>query len=184
MATTPVFLPGKFHGQRSLAGYSPWGSQKVGHDWAYTHIVALVVKGVASGIRLCCMLSRVWLFATPWTVAHQAPLSMGILQARILEWVAMLSTRGSSQLRDQTQVSCIAGKFSTTWTTTKPKNTGVGSLTLLPQIFLTQESNWGLLHRRQIFYQLSYQGKPLESDCQDLNLRSLVYWLYDTEETD
>ena len=26
--------------------------------------------------------------ATPWTVAHQAPLSMGILQARILEWVA------------------------------------------------------------------------------------------------
>ena len=25
MATTPVFLPGKFHGQRSLVGYSPWG---------------------------------------------------------------------------------------------------------------------------------------------------------------
>ena len=34
------------------------------------------------------MLSRVQLFATPWTVAHQAPLSMGILQAGILEWVA------------------------------------------------------------------------------------------------
>ena len=33
-------------------------------------------------------LSCVWLFATPWTVAHQAPLSMGILQATILEWVA------------------------------------------------------------------------------------------------
>ena len=33
MATHPtVSLPGKFHGQRSLAGYSPWGSQKVGHD--------------------------------------------------------------------------------------------------------------------------------------------------------
>ena len=28
MATTPVFLPGKFHGQRSLAGYSPWGGQE------------------------------------------------------------------------------------------------------------------------------------------------------------
>ena len=27
--------------------------------------------------------------ATPWTVAHQAPLSMGVLQARILEWVAI-----------------------------------------------------------------------------------------------
>ena len=37
----------------------------------------------------------------PWTVAHQAPLSLGILQARILEWVAMPSSRGSSQPRDQ-----------------------------------------------------------------------------------
>ena len=36
---------------------------------------------------------------TPWTVAHQAPLSMGILQARILEWVVMPSSRGSSQPR-------------------------------------------------------------------------------------
>ena len=33
---------------------------------------------------------------TPWTVAHQAPLSIGILQARILEWVAMPSSKGSS----------------------------------------------------------------------------------------
>ena len=58
-------------------------------------------------------LSCVWLFATPWTVAHQAPLSMGILQARILEWVAMPSSRGSSQPRDWIQVSCIAGWFFT-----------------------------------------------------------------------
>ena len=36
------------------------------------------------------------LFATPWTVARQAPLSMGTLQARILEWVAMSFSRGSS----------------------------------------------------------------------------------------
>ena len=33
MATTPVFLPGEFHGQRSLLGYSPWESQREGHDW-------------------------------------------------------------------------------------------------------------------------------------------------------
>ena len=49
----------------------------------------------------------------PWTVANQAPLSMGILQARILEWVAMPSARGSSQPRDQTQVSRVAGGFFT-----------------------------------------------------------------------
>ena len=42
----------------------------------------------------------------------------------------------------------------------KPKNTGVGSLFLLQQLFPTQESNWGLLHCRQILYQLSYQGSP------------------------
>ena len=47
-------------------------------------------------------------FVTPWTVAHQAPPSMGILQASILEWVAMPSFRGSSQSRDQTQVSSIS----------------------------------------------------------------------------
>ena len=41
----------------------------------------------------------------------------GILQARILEWVAFLFSRGSSQLRDQTQVSCIAGRFFTSWAT-------------------------------------------------------------------
>ena len=41
----------------------------------------------------------------------------GIFQARILEWVAMPSSRGSSQPRDQTQVSCIAGRFLTVWAT-------------------------------------------------------------------
>ena len=55
--------------------------------------------------------SCVQLFVTLWTVALQAPLSMGILQARTLEGVAMPSSRGSSQLRDQTQASHIAGGF-------------------------------------------------------------------------
>ena len=44
----------------------------------------------------------------------------------------------------------------------KPKDTGVGSLTRLQGIFLTQESNQGLLHCRQILYQLrGYQGSLL-----------------------
>ena len=42
-----------------------------------------------------------------------------------------------------------------------PKNTGVSSLSLLQGIFLTQESNQGLLHCRYILYELSYQGGPL-----------------------
>ena len=57
-----------------------------------------------------CMLSpfsRVQLFVTPWTVACQSPLSMGILQARILEWISMPSSRGSSWPGDQTCISCL-----------------------------------------------------------------------------
>ena len=42
---------------------------------------------------------------------------MGILQARMLEWVVMPSSRVSSQPRDRTQVSCIAGGFFTIWAT-------------------------------------------------------------------
>ena len=63
--------------------------------------------------HLCCAesLSLVRLFATPWTAGDQAPQSMGILQARILEWVAMPSSRGSSKPGGQTQVSHITGRF-------------------------------------------------------------------------
>ena len=43
----------------------------------------------------------------------------GILQARILEWVAIPFSRGSSQPRDWIQVSCIAGGFFTSWATRK-----------------------------------------------------------------
>ena len=32
--TTPIFLPGESHGQRSLKGYHPWELQRIGHDWA------------------------------------------------------------------------------------------------------------------------------------------------------
>ena len=59
------------------------------------------------------MLSHFSLSVTLSTVTCQALLSMGILQARILEWVAMPSSRGSSQPKDQTQVSFIAGGFFT-----------------------------------------------------------------------
>ena len=53
------------------------------------------------------MLSRVQLFATPWTVTCQVPLSMGISQTRILEWVAISYSRGSSPPKNQTRVSCL-----------------------------------------------------------------------------
>ena len=81
-------------------------------------------------------------FATPWTVVCQAPLSMRILQARILEWVAMPFSRGSLQPRDGTQVSTLQAHSLLAEVPGKLKNTGVGGLYLLQGIFPTQESNW------------------------------------------
>ena len=52
--------------------------------------------------------SHVRLFVTPWTVAHEAPLPMGLLQAKILEWVAISSSNGSSQAWDRTQISDVS----------------------------------------------------------------------------
>ena len=54
---------------------------------------------------------------TPWTVACQAPLFVGILQERILEWVAIPFSRGSSRPRNWTEVSSITGRFITDWAT-------------------------------------------------------------------
>ena len=79
----------------------------------------------------------------------------GILQARILEWVAIPFSRGSSPFRDQTRVSCIAGRFFTVWATRKaPDNTYIVLKYCL--IFIPQNS----LHQsRELinFYFISHQ---------------------------
>ena len=90
----------------------------------------------------------------------------GILQARILEWVAVPFFRGPSQPRDQTQVSriaggfftqvsLIAGGFFTSWATREAQES------LLQGLFQNQELNRGFLHCIRILYQLSYQGSPI-----------------------
>ena len=108
----------------------------------------------------------------PWNAAHQVPLSVGILQASILEWVAIPSSRGSSQPRDRAQVSCIIGGFFTAWAIREAQEYGVGSLSHLQGIFLTQELNREVLHYRWILYQLSYQGSNLFHLC------SILYTFY------
>ena len=84
----------------------------------------------------------------------------GILQARILEWVALPCSRGSSHPGIEPRSPALQTGSLPAELPGKPKNAGVGSLSLLQRIFLTQELNQGLLHCRQILYQLSYQGSP------------------------
>ena len=72
----------------------------------------------------------------------------------------MPSSRGPSEPKDQTHVSALYADSLPYELPGKPKNTGVDSLSLLQGIFPTQELNLGLLHCRQILYQLGYQGGP------------------------
>ena len=82
----------------------------------------------------------------------------GTLQARILEWGSLsllqggLLNPGIEPRSPALQADSLPAEPQV-----KPKNIGVGSLSLLQEIFPTQELNWGLLHCRWILYQLSYQ---------------------------
>ena len=62
----------------------------------------------------------------------------GIFKARVLEWVAISFSRGSSRLRDQTQISRVAGRHFTVWATREAKKK--------KKLFLNLFSNWRLWH--------------------------------------
>ena len=135
-----------------------------------------------------CTLSRVLLFITPWAVAHQAPRSMGFCRQEY--WSGLPFPTPGDLLNpgvkpESLSSPALAGGLFTTSTTWKSESegcsvvsnslrpnglyspwdspgqdTGVGSLSLLQGIFPTQGSNPGLLHCRQILYQLSHKGSP------------------------
>ena len=88
-----------------------------------------------------------------------------VLQVDILAWVAFPFSGGSSQ--EGLPNVGIEPRSPALWADSlpaepqgKPKNTGVGSLSLLQRIFPTQESNQGLLHCRRILCQLSHDRSP------------------------
>ena len=70
-----------------------------------------------SGAVLCLVAQLCLILCDPIACSSPGSSVHGILQARILEWVAIPSSRKSFQPRNQTQVSCIAGEFFTVWAT-------------------------------------------------------------------
>ena len=116
-----------FYLKRLLSFYSNFPLVKIFLVSNSTEVMASILgiwlRGKVKVIQFCPTL------CDPRGLVH------GILQVRILEWVAFPFSRGSSQPRDQTQVSCIAGGFFISWATGKYKNTGMGSLSLLHGIF-------------------------------------------------
>ena len=91
---------------RGWPGISEQTAMGVWSKGLYNHGL-LQRKKEGPNLRQRCaqLLSRVRLFVTLWTAAHQALLSMGFSQARILERVAIPSARGSPRSRDWTWVS-------------------------------------------------------------------------------
>ena len=122
-----------------------------GWDWwnlEYSRMSACMhAKSLQSYLTLCNPMD----YSPPGTSVH------GILQVRILEWMSCppgdLPKPGIEPRSPALQADSLPAE-----PPGKPKNTGVGSLSLLQGIFQTQELNWGLLHCRWILYQLSYQG--------------------------
>ena len=97
---------------------------------------------------LVCMLSRVQLFVTLWTIACQAPLFTGF----------------SRQDRESESCSVVSDslrphRLYSPWNS-PGQNTGVGGRSLLQGIFPTQRSIPGLPHCRWVLYQLSHKGNP------------------------
>ena len=86
--------------------------------------------------------------------------AQGILQARILEWVAVPFSRGLSNPEIEPKTSTLQEDSLPAEPPGKPKNTGVGSVSLLQWIFLPPELNQGLLYCRWILYQLTSQASP------------------------
>ena len=102
---TPVFLPGESHGQRRLADYSPKGCKE--SDTTSTISLNTLVNSKHSlqpqlNDHCSAVSDSLWPHGSS---VHR------ILQARILEWVTIPFSRGSSWPRDWTWVSCLAGRF-------------------------------------------------------------------------
>ena len=95
---------------------------------------------------------------TTWTQAHQALLSMEFSRQ---EYWSGMSFPSPGDLPDpgiEPRSPALQADSLPAEPQGKPRSTGVGSLSLLQQTFLTQESNHSLLHCRRILYQLSYKG--------------------------
>ena len=86
--------------------------------------LAVVTSAAVNDWGCCCSVTRLCptLLRPPWTVACQAPLSMGFPRQNKLDWAAIPFSRGSLQPRDGTHVSCIAGGFFTAEPLVKPSH--------------------------------------------------------------
>ena len=113
-------------------------------------------KNLYKDAQIRKLLSHVRLFETPWTIQ-----SMGFSRPEYWSGQLFPSPGDLTNLEIKPRSPILQPDSLPAEPSVKSKNTGVGSLSLLQQIFLTQKSNQGLLHCKWILYPLSYQGSPL-----------------------
>ena len=116
MATHSSVLAWRIPGMGHPGGLPSMGSHRVGRDWSDLAAMDSYKQCVCVCVLVTQLCPTLW---DPMDCSLPGSFVFGILQARILEWVAISFSRGSSWPRDQTRVSCIAGRFFTIWTTRK-----------------------------------------------------------------
>ena len=133
--------------------HEPHMARQILNQWATREVLAQVcvcVLVVQSCLTHCDPMDC----SPPGFSVHE------ILQARILEWIAISFSRGSSQLRDQTWVSCIAGRCFATWAIREAHSSGlIGYIYMVPRLF----------HRRR-----QWQPTPVLLPGKSHGRRSLV----------
>ena len=166
---TPVLLPGKSHGRRSLVGCSPWGREESGTTERPHFHFSLSCIGEGNGNPLQCSClenprdsgawwAAVYGVAQSWTRLKRPSSSSS---KRLWNWKRNLRTAFTI---NQSERSSVVSDSVTPWTIQSMEFSSPeyrsGQPFPSPGIFPTQESNQDLLHCRRILYQLSYQGSP------------------------
>ena len=122
------------------------------NSWMKFKLSSNEVKVAESCLTLCSL----------WTVAHQAPVFLYFPRQEYWSGLPFPSPGDLPNPGIKPRSPAVQAGSLPAEPQGKPKNTGVGSLSLLQRLFPTQESNGGLLQCRQILYQLSYQGSPTQ----------------------
>ena len=135
--------------KQELSEYPCLNSERTGHTVIDFSIYKFFTSKWLDGSMLSCFCCA-RLCETPWTAASQAPLSVGFSRQEYQHGLPCpspgdLPNPGIEPRSPTMQVDSLSSE-----PTGKPKNTGVGSLSLLQGISPTQESNWGVLCCRQI----------------------------------
>ena len=117
------------------------------------YLSILIQKSESEVSQLCLTLCNPMGYSPPGSFSVH-----GIFHARILDWVAIFFSRGSSQPRDQTQVSHIAGRLFTL-RAIRECHIKMNFCKWLKELNET-DLNPGILHFRWILYQLSHRGSP------------------------